>query len=217
MKKIISCNVYKMFIESFINKDDYDIEYLEIGRHNEPHELNETLQNMINKSQQFEEIYLLYGICGNSIAGLYSDTAKLYVLRVHDCFATMLGSNKRYFDLVRGNGSYQWKCASNANAKYLDEQYKEFCDLYGEENAEYLISIYGKKTDVLYYVNFDREEDKQNIDDYSKDTKVVVLEGSLDMLKRFFSKDPAVSLLVNGKEKIECVYDETEIIKKVQK
>ncbi len=217
MKKIISCAVYKMYIESFIKIEDFDVEYLEIGRHNEPAKLNKKLQELINNSQNYEEIFLLYGICGNSITGISSEHTKLYVLRVHDCFATMLGSNKKYFDLIRDNGNYQWKCASNAKNEFLEEQYKEFCEMYGEENAEYLMAIYGKKAELLYYVNFNKEEDKKNVTEYSKSQKVITIDGSLDMLKAFFNKIEDVALCLNGNEKIECVYDEVEIIKKVEK
>ncbi|MEG0165618.1 DUF1638 domain-containing protein [Anaerorhabdus sp.] len=217
MKKIISCKIYEQSIKKIINEIDYDMEFLEIGMHNEPSKLKARLQSMINDCQHYDEIFLLYGICGNSIEGLYSEKSRLYVLRVHDCFATMLGSNKRYFDLVRDNGNYSWRCESNMNTNYLSDKYNEFCDLYGEENAEYLISIYGKKTDLVYYVDFKSENDEKNISSLAEESRVLILEGSLSMLEKFFCKDKSVSLQINKNEKIECLYDETEIIKTVPK
>lgn len=217
MKKIISCSVYKTFIEAIIDEKKYDIEYLEIGRHNQPYELNRKLTDLINNSQNYDEIFLLYGICGNAISGLSSKKAKLHVLRVHDCFATLLGSNKRYFDLVKNNDDYQWRCSSNYDSNYLKEQYNEFCELYGEENAEYLLSIYGKKADKIFYVSFETKEDQLNIESYSNNDNVIVLKGSLEMLEKFFNEEEEASLNLECDEKIECVYDEEEIIKKVKK
>ncbi len=212
MKLIISCEVYKGYLEKLNLTENYQVRYLEIKQHNAPEKLRELLQAQIDDALEFEEVYLLYGICGNAIHNLINTSSKLIVLRVHDCFAALLGGNKKYFEVITKYPSYHWECSSNQGSEYLSQIKQEYLAQYDEETVNYLLDVYHQKSGQSIYVNFNSQEDINHLKQLDKST--LVIEGSLDLLVSFFNKNGDAALVLEKNEKITCIYDEVEIIRR---
>ncbi len=211
MKKIISCAVFKPYLEKL---GISDVLYLDISQHNVPKELLKKLQQHINEVDgKVDEIYLLYGICGNAIQGLTSNYSKLIFLRMHDCLAVFLGSNKRYFSVREQYPHHVWRCSSNMSQDYKVDEYNRFVELYGEDNAEYLMSVLHGGSSEIMYVTTDMEDDNNNIVQCETESDVVVIEGTIDFLQRYFQQKEMESVTIFPNKAVECVYDEVVMIK----
>lgn len=184
LKKIISCQVFKPYLEKIIrDPENWDITYLEISKHDEPEKLHEELQWHIDQNQNYDFIYLLYGICGNALQGLISKKAFLYCFVVHDCLAVLLSSNEKYLELHE-NKMGQWRCEGNYELyKHRKKQCEqEYIELYGIENARYLMELLYPQTDTISYITFDSEQDRMNLAQIYRETSVQILHGDFTLL-----------------------------------
>jgi hypothetical protein len=92
-----------------------------------------------------DAIILGYGLCSNGIAGVTSKKIPLVAPRTDDCIAVFMGSQERYLRLFNEyNGTYWlnngWIEASGVHTKQQYEARKQqYLELYGEENADFLI------------------------------------------------------------------------------
>lgn len=150
MMKIISCEIFKPYIE-LLNME-LDIVYLDIEGHNYPKRLARMIQKEIDQSLNYEKILVLYGLCGNALLDLKVRDIPIYVIRVHDCLSILLGSKERFYHLFNERLSCGWSCYS------LENRVISY-DGYDEEEVEYLKSVLDLKKDV--YVSFSLEKEKE--------------------------------------------------------
>lgn len=137
-----------------------DIELFHIGLHNTPAELRSTLQERIDlaASPDYDAVVLVYGLCGQSTAGLQARHVPVVIPRAHDCITLFLGGRTRYreeFDscpgtywytadyVQRATGSETTMALGTDADKEAHKMYREIADTYGEENAEYLLESMG--------------------------------------------------------------------------
>lgn len=101
--KVISCNVFKREIEYAAARSPHtlEIEFLELGEHARPRELRRKLQERIDAIDGFDAVLLGYGLCGTATDGLAAGKVPLVLPRSHDCCGILLGSRKRFEELVR--------------------------------------------------------------------------------------------------------------------
>lgn len=215
MKKIISCEVYRPYIERLVQQYNMklDIEYLEIKQHDNPEKLNKLLKKKIDENKSYNDIYLLYGVCGNAIIGLKSKTTRLHIIKVHDCMSVLLGGKEKYKKIFEQNPSQKWACESYGFSEDKEKNYKKYVELYGEENAKYLLEVLDSHGDKLIYLDFGSKRDKDNIDALSKIRELIVIEGKTDMLERIlFEKEKEILMLQPGEE-VELIYDMDEVMR----
>jgi hypothetical protein len=138
-----------------------DVEMMEIGLHNKPINLRQYLQEKIDSysSEEFDAVTLAYGLCGQATAGLTAREIPLVLPRAHDCITLFLGSRKRYqeeFDTTPGTYWYTVDyierkersgtvvaLGTGMDTSNLDAQYQEYVEKFGQENADYLMSVMG--------------------------------------------------------------------------
>jgi hypothetical protein len=137
-----------------------DIELLAKGLHDQPANLNKSLQEKINEvPDTYQATVLAYGLCGKSTLGLTVMKMPLVVPRAHDCITLFLGSRERYqeqFDLEPGTYWYEQDylerskagdsslgLGSIATTEGLEKQYSEYVAKYGKDNADYLMEVMG--------------------------------------------------------------------------
>jgi len=138
-----------------------DITYMRQGLHDTPDLLRRALQEEIDKvdsntdlhsneqktGRSFDAILLGYGLCSNGVAGLSSKKHTLVVPRSDDCIGLFLGSYQKYreyFDTHPGTYWYNASWIENAytpseNSRRL--KLEEYTELYGEDNALYLVDV----------------------------------------------------------------------------
>jgi hypothetical protein len=124
-------------------------EILKQGLHNTPPLLRETLQQTIDKIENFglniDAIVLGYGLCSRGTEEVKTRRVKLVVPRAHDCITLLLGSKEAYADYVREHPGCYWY-SPGWNFHHTPpgpERYHklrhEYIEKYGEENAEFLM------------------------------------------------------------------------------
>jgi len=144
---------------SATSKNFIDATYHRQGLHDTPRTLTEQLQREISRidsgediystpgtaSRDFDAIVLGYGLCSNAMEGLYSEKYPLIIPRVHDCIALLMGSRAAYDKFVEEHNGAYYYTPSWIEAAYTPSEesnkwkFEEYAELYGEENAEFLM------------------------------------------------------------------------------
>jgi Protein of unknown function (DUF1638) len=137
-----------------------DVEMVQRGLHNRPAHLREHLQRLVDSfdGSGYDAVTLVYGLCGQAIAGLVAREARLVVPKAHDCITLFLGSRERYtyqFDnfpgtywyshdyIERDDGSGSSLSMGSGTDTDLEAVYEEYVSKYGKDNADYLMEAMG--------------------------------------------------------------------------
>jgi Protein of unknown function (DUF1638). len=196
MMKIISCEVFKPYIEML--SIEKEVVYIEIEGHDRPMSLSKMIQREIDKSQGYEKILLLYGLCGNATLSIKANDIPMYIVRVHDCLSILLGSKDRFYKLFHDRLSESWSCYS------LEKRDYHFDD-YDEEEREYLKQILMPQRNV--YITFLKDDEKVYEEKYKE-----VIQGDLSFLKDIIDLKSKELLELNKDERLK--YSEKEVIEK---
>jgi hypothetical protein len=224
MRTIIACEIFRPLIEKFVQAGD-DLIWLAIDEHLEPEKLRNNLQQLIDQSNN-HEVILVYGICGNATVSLESNNHVLWMLRVHDCTAALLGSNKRFLELFGDNLSQSWTCESyyrnkmKGKSSTLRSNYgllstlTEYIEQYGEDNGQYLWDLL--QTDCsLFYITFNQSTDDQIIEQIKKDKSYQLtntLTGDITMLKELMCGDYHQLVKIPPYHRVLAKYDFEEVL-----
>jgi hypothetical protein len=103
---LLACSVFEREIALYAAETAHIVEvrFFEIGLHDRPDKLRETLQialDMIDARDDIDAVVLAYGLCGCGTAGLHPRRHKLVIPRAHDCITVFLGSKERYAEQQR--------------------------------------------------------------------------------------------------------------------
>ena len=153
--KILACAVIIEELRSRL-PDGIECETLDFGLHRSPDLLRGKLQETIDRSEGYENIVLAFGLCGMSVIGLRSKSARLVVPRADDCIAVFLGSRKAY--LKQQNdfpGTYflskGWIEGRIDDNSPNDEVYNKLLAKYGQERAKRMMQIYLARQPLRHY------------------------------------------------------------------
>jgi len=171
---IIACRVFTRELCYYASKSPnaVDITWLPQGLHDTPNELRRMITASIDSLYLQKEkktlkhwpdyMVLSYGLCSNGVVGIESRDTPLIIPRTDDCIGVFLGSQKRYLSIFEEyNGTYWlnngWiETAFIPSREMLDERRKEYTQLYGEENADYLLEqdkLWIKNYNTCGYIN----------------------------------------------------------------
>lgn len=159
---VITCAVLEDEVAAFARGLPHivHIEILQQGLHNEPDRLRTTLQAAVDRIEaatDAEAIVLGYGLCSRGTEGVRTQRCKLVLARAHDCITLLLGSKERYAQYVAEHpGTYWYSPGWNRHhippgQERYDRLYKEYCEKYGEDNAEFLM-----ETEQHWFTSYDR-------------------------------------------------------------
>lgn len=103
---IIACRVMQHELDALRQqrKDAQDIEicYMDQNLHRTPEKMPGLIQEQIDAhADTARSIVLGYGLCSNGIVGVTARNQPVYIPRVHDCIALLLGSRQAYFEAFR--------------------------------------------------------------------------------------------------------------------
>lgn len=95
---VISCGMLSDELKKAYQKCPADCKILWIKRalHNHPKSLKDTLQSLIDENQDYDDILLTYGLCGNGTLGIRSQYTRLVIPRFHDCIHQLIQSVDNY-------------------------------------------------------------------------------------------------------------------------
>jgi hypothetical protein len=211
--KLISCSIFIREISGLLGDNPNSIfpVFLDLGAHNEPEKLKKLIQKEIDKteSENFDAILLAYGLCGNSLLGVRSNNLPLVLPKAHDCCTILLGSRNAFKAHFSDNLSASWSCNGYMESKEshfhasekgkifgLDKSYEELIELYGKENADYLIKeVAGVANEgPLFYIDLPETSIKENITNFllaaeKKKQEYILLEGNISLLKGLLDGD----------------------------
>ncbi len=158
----IACEVFARPIYMAAAKSAHviDIQLIERGLHNRPEQLRSAIQRHIDatEGQEYHAVLLGYGLCGNGTAGLRARSTQLVIPRAHDCIALLLGGQKRYQDQFNQTPGTYWysqdflerrsepavfSSMGPISVEALADKYDEFVARFGQDNADYLMSVMG--------------------------------------------------------------------------
>lgn len=105
---IIACQMISDELNLAISRAgvDYPVIWIESRFHEQPDQLRERLQDVINHVSNVQYIILAFGYCGNALLGLEARKASLVIPRVDDCISLLLGSQALYHKLSNEVGTY---------------------------------------------------------------------------------------------------------------
>lgn len=219
-RHIIACEVFHPYIDYLATLFPIEkVDYLEIKQHDHPALLAMLLQEKIDQVKQADEILILYGLCGNAILPLRARSIPIRVLRVHDCAAVLLGSNKAYQDMFEGKPNKQYHCLSYGNTEdtYFSRTSPEFIKImeeYGEDNAEYVYKmIYSQVVKPITYIQFGFTGEQEQIAEHELGYYTIV-DGDLSMLTKIICNvDDSDTMILHPGERFEGIYDYKEILR----
>ena len=215
-----------------------DIDLFELGLHNEPADLQKILQQEVDKvdAEKYDAILLGYGLCGKATEGITARDIKIVVPRAHDCITLFLGSRERYKKEFEENTGTYWYSADYIERTNdpdgtlslgattmgsVQNQYDEFVEKYGEENAKYLMEVMGgweKHYQRAAYIAYDfypsaTAERKAQEDAENSHWTYDRVAGNLVLLKKllygewdedFLILEPGESLHMSNDEHVIC-------------
>ncbi len=160
--KCITCEVLAciVYASAAISPNIIDVTLVQRGLHNQPENLRQHLQSLIDTAEnvKYDAVLLSYGLCGQATAGLHARTHPLVIPRAHDCITLFLGSRNRYtaqFNdhpgtywyaqdyIERDDGSGSSLSLGSGLDTNIQTQYQEFVEKYGQDNADYLMEVMG--------------------------------------------------------------------------
>lgn len=219
-----------------------DVTFLPLGLHNDPRRLREALQREIDTTQpqrfsyernnletgyDYDAIVLAYGLCSRGTEGITSTKYPIVIPRAHDCIALLLGSHKKYEELVGTYRGIYWYSPGwiehslepgRERSSFVYEAYRQ---RYGEDNARYLMQLeehWQREYRYAFYISWGLPVDAKYMDFTQEcaaflgwEYKVVegdkgflmdLLEGRWDT-ERFLVVAPGETLEASGDE---CVF-----------
>jgi hypothetical protein len=161
-RAIILCRVLEMEIEHFAAQcpQVVQIQRLEQGLHNEPRKLNQHVQATVDRLERETEaqvIVLGYGLCSRGLEGVRAERCRLVIPRAHDCITLLLGDKDRYQSYVAEHPGTYWYSPGwirhhvAPGPERHERMYREYCEKYGEDNAEFLM-----ETEKQWHANYRR-------------------------------------------------------------
>jgi len=241
--KIIACKVLQREIAHIASScENYiDMTFMRQSLHNDPVALQKAMQEEIDKIESgedlhttdtyvgdFDAVLIGYGLCSNGILNLTSKKYKLIVPRAHDCMTLYLGSKERYKEYFNATPGIYWYNAGWIENAALPEKYPreklllEYTEIYGEENAEYLVEMEYKWMEnykSLTYINMPFLK-RDELKDFSRNAAVKYgwsfdeMDGDMSLLSDMLNGnwDNERFLIVLPGEKVLVSYDDRIVI-----
>lgn len=226
MIKIIGCSVFKNKLEEILKENSLkvDVELINMKNHLDPEKLKEKIRDEIIKTEnmgKYKKIILLFGLCGNSTAGL-SSTLPLVIPKVHDCCSIFLGSSKKFYELFETKLSSEWytsdyleeiekikKDDPNFHMSYTTLKLEELIKKYGEDNGAYLYETFSVMEKETIFIKTSNKNDEENIKKLkSIYSSLEIMEGDSKLLNDIIIGTYNDEILyLNSGEKICCTYD----------
>lgn len=138
---VIACNIMRDELLHF-QTNGISFVFLEQSLHRTPQKMKPIIQEEIDKAESWDGDYIIlsYGLCSNGILGVKPKSHPIVIPRVHDCIALFLGSWERYMEEHKKEpGTYYLTKGWIEEGKSPIGIYKEYCQRYDKETAEWVI------------------------------------------------------------------------------
>lgn len=239
--RLVACDVLTREACHCIARSPHAIDpvFTEKGEHDQPNAMRTHLQTIIDEAQEkeYDAILLAYGLCGNATVGLQARKQPLVIPRAHDCTTLFLGSKAMFTEHFGKNPSQTWASigysergdkviADDSTRQHLglEQSLDELIELYGEENAQYMLDMlrteHGSDDVVFIDVPETRIEsvhDRIRSIAEAEGKPVREVTGSIRLIDQLLAGDWPEDdfLVVPPGHRIEAVYDADEVARAV--
>ena len=246
--KLIACEVFarELCHCAALSPHTIDFAFTEKAAHDRSPVLRQTIQQMIDETDRaarpYDAILLGFGLCGNSVSGIRAGRLSLVVPRAHDCCTLFLGSRKRFEEnfadnpsrpfssagyLERGAGDGYLRESTLAQTLGTDKTYEQYVELYGEENAAYIMETIGAASgadhsDTVVFIDVPETShlgfaEKCRLQAEADGKTFTCLAGDIRLFRKLTSGewDEEEFLVVQPGQKIEPCYDWDRVIRAV--
>ena len=161
--RCLSCEALArmVYISAAHSPQMIDVDIIRLGLHNTPDLLRNTLQAKIDglAGHGYDAVVLAYGLCGKSTQGLIARDVPVVIPRAHDCITLFLGSREKYQSEFENKPGTYWyaldylerrddtgtvlSLGASDMAQDLQKTHREYVEKYGQDNADYLMTIMG--------------------------------------------------------------------------
>jgi hypothetical protein len=121
--------------------------------HVKPEELKRQVQATIDRIDNVSTIILGFGLCGNGLAGIRSETARLVLPKAEDCISLLLGSQEARTLLSRDAPRYFFTRGWLESENNIADEYDYCCRKYGLERAVKLMQVMLKHYRYLTFID----------------------------------------------------------------
>lgn len=170
----------------------WPVRWLERGYHNTPDRLRQALQEEIDSLQEYDEILLAYGLCGNGTAGLVSERALLVVPKFDDCINLMLCTGHRSKRGLAETGSIYLTRGWIQDEEAVLQKRQEYVEEYGEETASEILEMMYEHYEKIAVIDTGCY-DLEPVQDYARQAgellnlEPVTVAGSTDLLEKLLT------------------------------
>lgn len=190
-KLLIACSMMKKetAFAMFRTGTDIPIIWMDRGLHNNPEKMRKTLQEVIDENQQYKNILLAYGQCGNGTRDLMSENSKVIIPNFHDCIDILRETPSDQSHLK--TGTFYLTSGWIDSSEYLFDQVKTYKDKYGEEKAQYVIDMMFGGYDKVAFIDtgaYDIGDYRTRVQEDIKflNLNITIESGSLQYLEKLF-------------------------------
>jgi hypothetical protein len=140
---IIACKTLEDEVNKALemNKERFQLYWIESGLHNYPDKLKAALQESIDSITDSDYIVLIFGLCGNALLWIESKTATLVVPRVDDCISLFLGGNNQRRQLENTARAYYLTKGWLRYENNIWQEYERSIERYGFEKTHKIFQI----------------------------------------------------------------------------
>ena len=200
---LIACSMMENEIEKVYKETGCTIPiiWVERGYHNTPAKLKEKLQTMIDGLQDYDEILLTFGLCGNGTQGIVSPRATLVLPKFDDCINMLLcRGNRTARGLVNARSIYLTSGWIQDRDSIL-QQYEKYVEEYGAEMAEEILDAmyeHYEKISVLDTGSYDLAPVQEYAGKAAQllNLSTETVPGSTEMLKNLITGQWDVNMIV---------------------
>lgn len=154
MKRLLlGCGTIQKELEEAIERNglELDIIWLESGLHAVPNELKKELQKHIDEAEDYDEVILGYGLCGNALIDIAATHCDILYPKTDDCISAFMCENCRAAELRRDSYFLSRGWLSMKTSDSLIEQFNRVMEQYDEETAQEILEMmYGNYKRIVY-------------------------------------------------------------------
>lgn len=155
---VIACEVMRGRIEDYLPKDT-PLTFMSYDYHVRPKSMREAVQQQLDALDNPSRVIIGYGSCGNGIIGLQAGAHTLFIPRMDDCIAMMLGSYEKYRQEFAANpGTYYLNRGWLESGNEPMTEYHDYVKRYGEKKADLLMQTIYAHYKRLCFIAFSKAE-----------------------------------------------------------
>jgi hypothetical protein len=190
---IIACETLKPELSAVMGDRDYPIAWIPSGKHSKTEVLRQCIQEAVDAvSEEYSAVLLVFGFCGNSLAGVTARRQPLILPRVADCIPLFLGSQAERDSY--GAGYYFFTEGYMRSESTVISEFSRCVEKYGaEEGTDLMKEMLKHYADfaVIDTGAFDGNALAQEIRPFADalNLRVSVIPGNIRLLRKLIAGD----------------------------